>query len=310
MSLYCIILRRHHLPRLLYSLTHPLLALCPSLTCADLGVGCGILSTATYLLGSAHNVGFDIDDAATQIARHNFAQLDCHVDLVHADIRAMRYRQADDELEETAMERVERRGVNQGSRPMRGKTRRERGRRQRSIAHGATITVPPSRKAVQRDVEGSEEESDDDDNNDEESEHTLQRQQTARPSLASPPSRSLCEPSFFPPCLLDTVVLNPPFGTRQSGVDVTFLHVALQLARTSVYSLHKSSTRPFFIRLCERWAVAGEVIAAMRFELKRSYAFHREAVREVEVDLWRFTFVDGVKPQRFCAPYARQNGHH
>jgi len=114
--------------------------------------------------------------------------------------------------------------------------------------------------------------------------------------------------SSFPPCLLDTVVLNPPFGTRQSGVDVTFLHVALQLARTAVYSLHKSSTRSYIVGLCERWHVVGEVLACMRFDLKRVHAFHREAVREVEVDLWRLTFVDGCKPQRFCAPHSRQTG--
>jgi predicted RNA methylase len=41
----------------------------------------------------------------------------------------------------------------------------------------------------------------------------------------------------------DTVIMNPPFGTKQKGADMEFLRAACSLARTSVYSLHKSSTR-------------------------------------------------------------------
>lgn len=42
----------------------------------------------------------------------------------------------------------------------------------------------------------------------------------------------------------DTVVMNPPFGTKHNaGMDMKFLAAGLKLARTAVYSLHKSSTR-------------------------------------------------------------------
>lgn len=42
----------------------------------------------------------------------------------------------------------------------------------------------------------------------------------------------------------DTVIMNPPFGTKHnSGMDIKFLETALNLANTSVYSLHKTSTR-------------------------------------------------------------------
>jgi len=42
----------------------------------------------------------------------------------------------------------------------------------------------------------------------------------------------------------DTVVMNPPFGTKHNaGMDMRFLEVALRLANSSVYSLHKTSTR-------------------------------------------------------------------
>ncbi|XP_031272203.1 methyltransferase-like protein 5 isoform X3 [Pistacia vera] len=42
---------------------------------------------------------------------------------------------------------------------------------------------------------------------------------------------------------VDTVVMNPPFGTRKKGADMDFLCVALKVASGAVYSLHKTSTR-------------------------------------------------------------------
>ena len=43
----------------------------------------------------------------------------------------------------------------------------------------------------------------------------------------------------------DTVVMNPPFGTRNKGIDVLFLQHALKsvVDGGAVYSLHKSTTR-------------------------------------------------------------------
>lgn len=42
----------------------------------------------------------------------------------------------------------------------------------------------------------------------------------------------------------DTVLMNPPFGTKQnSGIDMKFLRIGLALAEHSLYSLHKTSTR-------------------------------------------------------------------
>lgn len=41
----------------------------------------------------------------------------------------------------------------------------------------------------------------------------------------------------------DTVIMNPPFGTRCKGIDMAFIRTALDLATSAVYSLHKTSTR-------------------------------------------------------------------
>lgn len=51
-----------------------------------------------------------------------------------------------------------------------------------------------------------------------------------------------CDPVLGKNCV-DTVIMNPPFGTRNKGIDTVFLKAALNLASHAVYSLHKSSTR-------------------------------------------------------------------
>ena len=43
--------------------------------------------------------------------------------------------------------------------------------------------------------------------------------------------------------IIDTVIMNPPFGTRVTSADMVFLKTAYDVATTSVYSLHKTSTR-------------------------------------------------------------------
>lgn len=52
--------------------------------------------------------------------------------------------------------------------------------------------------------------------------------------------------SFWKPWskFFDTVIMNPPFGTKQnSGLDMLFLKRAIDISCGSVYSLHKTSTR-------------------------------------------------------------------
>lgn len=42
----------------------------------------------------------------------------------------------------------------------------------------------------------------------------------------------------------DTIVTNPPFGTKNNvGMDMRFVETGIHLATNAVYSLHKSSTR-------------------------------------------------------------------
>ncbi|XP_078183552.1 rRNA N(6)-adenosine-methyltransferase METTL5 isoform X1 [Callithrix jacchus] len=60
----------------------------------------------------------------------------------------------------------------------------------------------------------------------------------------------------------DTVIMNPPFGTKNNkGTDMTFLKTALEMARTAVYSLHKSSTREHIQKKAAEWKIKIDIIA-------------------------------------------------
>lgn len=89
---------------------------------------------------------------------------------------------------------------------------------------------------------------------------------------------------------IDTVVMNPPFGTRNKGADMEFLRVALNVASQAVYSLHKTSTRDHIKRAALQHlnASSAEVLCELRFDVPKLYKHHKKKEVDVEVDLWRF----------------------
>ncbi|KAA8523138.1 hypothetical protein F0562_009561 [Nyssa sinensis] len=89
---------------------------------------------------------------------------------------------------------------------------------------------------------------------------------------------------------VDTVVMNPPFGTRKKGADMDFLSVALKVASQAVYSLHKTTTRNHVKRaaLQDYDASSAEVICELRFDVPQLYKFHKKKEVDIAVDLWRF----------------------
>ncbi|XP_053327764.1 rRNA N6-adenosine-methyltransferase METTL5 [Spea bombifrons] len=89
---------------------------------------------------------------------------------------------------------------------------------------------------------------------------------------------------------VDTVIMNPPFGTKHNkGMDMVFLRTALQMARTSVYSLHKTSTREHIMKKAADWKVKIDVLAELRYDLPASYKFHKKKSVDIEVDFIRFS---------------------
>lgn len=92
----------------------------------------------------------------------------------------------------------------------------------------------------------------------------------------------------------DTVIMNPPFGTKQnSGIDMKFLRIALEVAKGSVYSLHKTSTRDHIKKKAIEWKIKAYVVAELRYNLPQTYKFHKKSTVDIAVDMWRFE-VDNV----------------
>jgi len=84
----------------------------------------------------------------------------------------------------------------------------------------------------------------------------------------------------------DTVVMNPPFGTRNAGIDSLFLEKGMECANI-VYSMHKTSTRAHFLQMARdrEWNI--EVVAELRYDLPKSYKFHKHKSKDIEVDVLR-----------------------
>lgn len=100
--------------------------------------------------------------------------------------------------------------------------------------------------------------------------------------------RELSDDDFEAGIHFDTVVMNPPFGTRaQVGIDAIFVQKALSLANT-VYSLHKTSTRDFWVK-DKGTLVSVEVVSEISFNLDASYGFHQKKSHNIKVDLFQFT---------------------
>ncbi|KAK4364407.1 hypothetical protein RND71_015765 [Anisodus tanguticus] len=90
--------------------------------------------------------------------------------------------------------------------------------------------------------------------------------------------------------IVDTVVMNPPFGTRRKGADMDFLSAAMKVASQAVYSLHKTTTREHVKRAALRDynARSAEVICELRYDVPQLYKFHKKKEVDIAVDLWRF----------------------
>jgi putative methylase len=91
---------------------------------------------------------------------------------------------------------------------------------------------------------------------------------------------------------IDTVVMNPPFGTQKRGTDKAFLVEALRLAKEAVYSIHISSseTVKLFRDLAKSYGFQAEVLP-VRYRMRREYWWHKKKVHEMPVDVYKFVKV-------------------
>jgi predicted RNA methylase len=232
----------------------------PGLTVLDLGCGTGILAIAAALLESDHVIAIDCDTAALQVAASNVQemQLDDVIDFIRVQVKGLHVGGDESPSDDTGSQRQRSSGGKQGKQGRGGSNRgggrgKGRGGRQQSTyqsQHERGSTIE-ARTLILSDDDGI-------------------------------PLLSNC---------VDTVVTNPPFGTKanNAGMDLRFLRAATRLARRSVYSFHKTSTRDFLIRQVQHeWGYCNvKVVAEMKFELPQKYKFHKEHSVDIAVDLIR-----------------------
>ena len=85
---------------------------------------------------------------------------------------------------------------------------------------------------------------------------------------------------------VDTVLQNPPFGTKQIHADKEFLEKAFTSAKT-VYSFHKTTTALFVKAIaCDFDFKIAETYAFL-FPLRNTYAHHTKKTEKIEVVCYR-----------------------
>jgi len=84
----------------------------------------------------------------------------------------------------------------------------------------------------------------------------------------------------------DTIIMNPPFGTKRRHMDRLFLSKAMTIAQV-IYSLHKQTTRQYLCHFIELNRGLVDAILPMELEIPYVFPFHTRKKYTVKVDLYR-----------------------
>ncbi len=84
----------------------------------------------------------------------------------------------------------------------------------------------------------------------------------------------------------ETVVMNPPYGTRKEHADIKFLEQSFRIAQT-IYSIHKSSTRSYLREFIARRGKHVDEIRSAEMILPHLFKFHHKKWKSISVDLYR-----------------------
>lgn len=87
----------------------------------------------------------------------------------------------------------------------------------------------------------------------------------------------------------DTIIMNPPFGTKIKHADKEFILKAFQLSRI-IYSLHKSETKDFISSLAQKNGFNITHILDFSYPIKATLKFHKSRIRKINVSMFRFLY--------------------
>lgn len=80
---------------------------------------------------------------------------------------------------------------------------------------------------------------------------------------------------------VDTVIQNPPFGTKQQHADRAFIDMALKNSQT-VYSLHKTTTLDFVKSYIANKGIITHTFN-LKLQLKATMPFHKAKIKRIDV---------------------------
>jgi len=84
----------------------------------------------------------------------------------------------------------------------------------------------------------------------------------------------------------DTVLMNPPFGTKQEHADIRFLETALHLGSV-IYSVHKTATQEFLENWLQNHTANYQIIMNTKMEIGHQFNFHRKSRYAVDAQVYR-----------------------
>jgi putative methylase len=83
----------------------------------------------------------------------------------------------------------------------------------------------------------------------------------------------------------DTVIMNPPFGAQKAHADRPFIDLALSIAPVT-YSIFNAGSAQFIETYTAQRAKIDEKDGGV-FPLRRTFSFHTQDVKEIEVEILR-----------------------
>ncbi|GAB6136249.1 METTL5 family protein [Thermococcus prieurii] len=88
---------------------------------------------------------------------------------------------------------------------------------------------------------------------------------------------------------VDTVIMNPPFGSQRKGADRPFLLKAFEVA-DRIYSIHlaKPEVRNFIEKFSADNGFTAIRLTTVPFEIPAQFRFHRKRLERIFVDIYRF----------------------
>ncbi|PIN79443.1 DNA methylase [Candidatus Woesearchaeota archaeon CG10_big_fil_rev_8_21_14_0_10_34_8] len=87
---------------------------------------------------------------------------------------------------------------------------------------------------------------------------------------------------------VDTVLQNPPFGTKQKHADKSFLEKAFSIGKV-IYSFHKTSTDNFVRAIARDFNFNITETYKFNFPLRQTAKFHKKKIERIEVSCYKLT---------------------